>query len=548
MAFNLADVFETVADAVPDRIALTYEGVDHSYQLLERESNQVAHMLSANGIAAGGHVSLFLKNSLEHVTTILGVIKLRAVPINVNYRYTPAELLYIFENSDSVAIVVEETEHQENLAQIIGQIPTLRTVLVIGEVAGALADAAAQAGVAVAPFAPDGHSDVRDFEPRTGDELWVLYTGGTTGYPKGVMWRHDDFFHKPLSGGNPYEDNNPRKNLGEVAAAAKEFPDLAFLIAAPLMHGAALYSLFTFLTLGARLVLMRSFDPDKVVRSIESDKVNVILIVGDGMGSPLADAMNELKDEVDMSALFSITSGGAIWSVGVRERMLAAKPELLLRDNFGASESGNDGAFEVREDGTLAMPPTSKMTVLDEKLEPIEPGSGEVGMIARIGNVPLGYYGDEEKSARTFPTLPDGTRVSVLGDMAHVEADGTIVFLGRGSQCINTGGEKVFAEEVEACLHAHPAVADALVVAAPDERMGQKVSAVVAVRPDKATPTLEEIQEHCRTMLAGYKIPRLLVLVDEIKRTPAGKADYRWAKDTALGASVSGAVSSAGTS
>jgi acyl-CoA synthetase (AMP-forming)/AMP-acid ligase II len=289
---------------------------------------------------------------------------------------------------------------------------------------------------------------------------------------------------------------------------------------------------------------MRSFDPEKVVRSIESDKVNVILIVGDGMGSPLADAMAELKDEVDMSALFSITSGGAIWSVAVRERMRAVKPDLLLRDNFGASESGNDGAFEVREDGTLAMPPSPKMTVLDEKLEVIEPGSGEVGMIARIGNVPLGYYGDEEKSARTFPTLPDGTRVSVLGDMAHVEADGTIVFLGRGSQCINTGGEKVFAEEVEAALHAHPAVADALVVAAPDERMGQKVSAVVAVRPDKPAPTLDDIQEHCRTMLAGYKIPRLLVLVDEIKRTPAGKADYRWAKETALDASVSGVVSS----
>ncbi|WP_207842415.1 AMP-binding protein [Williamsia soli] len=535
MAFNLADVFETVVDSVPDTIALTYEGVDHSYHQLEVEANRVAHMLTAAGIGAGDHVSLFLKNSVEHVDTILGVIKIRAVPININYRYTPAELLYIFENSDSVAIVVEEAEHQDNLAQIVASIPTLRTIFVIGDITEGLAAAAADSGVTVQPFDPSGYSDERDFEPRTGDELWVLYTGGTTGYPKGVMWRHDDFFHKPLSGGNPY-DENPRKDLAEVGAAAKEFPGLSFLIAAPLMHGAALYSLFTFLTLGARLVLMRGFDPEKVVRSIEADKVNVVLIVGDGMGSPLADAMEKLKDEVDLSTLFSITSGGAIWSVGVRERMLAVKPDLVLRDNFGASETGNDGAFEVREDGTLAMPPSSKMSVLDEKLNVIPPGSEDVGMIARIGRVPLGYYRDEEKSARTFPQLADGTRVAVLGDMGLVEADGTIVFLGRGSQCINTGGEKVYAEEVEACLHAHPAVADALVVPSPDERMGQKVSAVVAIRPGVPEPGLDEIQAHCRTMLAGYKIPRLLVIVDEIKRTPAGKADYKWAKQAALDA------------
>jgi acyl-CoA synthetase (AMP-forming)/AMP-acid ligase II len=535
MGFNLADVFETVADAVPDTVALTYEGVDHTYQQLETESNKVAHMLTASGIGAADHVSLFLKNSVEHVTTILGVIKIRAVPININYRYTPAELLYIFENSDSAAIVVEEPEHQNSLAEIIRQIPTLRTVFVIGEITEALSVAAADAGVNVHLFDSSECSDRRDFEPRTGDELWVLYTGGTTGYPKGVMWRHDDFFHKPLSGGNPYE-NKPRQDLAEVGTAAKEFPGLSFLIAAPLMHGAALYSLFTFLTLGARLVLMRAFDPEKVVRSIEADKVNVVLIVGDGMGSPLADAMAKLKDEVDLSSLFSVTSGGAIWSMAVREKMLAVKPDLLLRDNFGASETGNDGAFEVREDGTLAMPPTSNMTVVDEKLNTIAPGSDDVGMIARIGRVPLGYYRDEEKSLRTFPTLPDGTRIAVLGDMGQVEADGTIVFLGRGSQCINTGGEKVFAEEVEACLHAHPSVADALVVPAPDERMGQKVSAVVAIRPDAAEPGLDEIQAHCRTMLAGYKIPRLLVVVDEIKRTPAGKADYRWAKQAALDA------------
>ncbi|MEO7077932.1 MAG: acyl-CoA synthetase, partial [Rhodococcus sp. (in: high G+C Gram-positive bacteria)] len=209
------------------------------------------------------------------------------------------------------------------------------------------------------------------------------------------------------------------------------------------------------------------------------------------------------------------------------------KPDLLLRDNFGASESGNDGAFTIDEVGTLRMPPSPSMTLVDERLNEIPAGSEDVGYIARIGNVPLGYYKDEEKTARTFPTRSDGTRLSVLGDMGKVEADGTIVFLGRGSQCINTGGEKVFAEEVEAALHAHPSISDALVVAAPDQRMGQRVAAVIATYPESPELTLDDVQEHCRKTLAGYKIPRSVVLVEEVKRTPAGKADYRWAKTVA---------------
>ncbi|MFZ2526946.1 MAG: AMP-binding protein [Rhodococcus sp. (in: high G+C Gram-positive bacteria)] len=526
--FNLADVFETVATSVPDRIALTYEDRNLTYAQLDGEANRAAHMLAQAGVSEGDHVSLFLKNSVEHVTSILGLIKIRAVPINVNYRYTPTELEYIFTNSDSVAVVVELPDHQRVLAGLLDKCPLIRSV-VVGEVTAELRDAAAHRSVAVFSFA-DAHDLPADaeFPARSGDDLYLLYTGGTTGYPKGVMWRHDDFFRKPLSGGNPY-GTEARKDLAEVAAAAKEFPELAFLIAAPLMHGAALYSLFTFFTLGARVVLRRDFDPKKVVEAIETDKVQVILIVGDGMGLPLVDEMERRKGEVDYSSLFSITSGGAIWSTSVRDRMLAVKPDLLLRDNFGASESGNDGAFTVDEAGSLRMPPSPNMILVDEQLEEIPAGSEDVGYIARIGNVPLGYYKDEEKTARTFPTRSDGTRLSVLGDMGRVEADGTIVFLGRGSQCINTGGEKVFAEEVEAVLHAHPAVADALVVAAPDERMGQAVAAVIAFYPDADELTLEAVQEHCRASLAGYKIPRSIVVVDEVKRTPAGKADYRWA-------------------
>ncbi|MDG3013484.1 AMP-binding protein [Speluncibacter jeojiensis] len=533
MQFNLADIVETVASAVPDRIALTYEGENFTYAHLDAEANKVAQMFARAGLGHGDHVALFLKNSVEHVTSILGLIKIRAVPINVNYRYTPAELEYIFTNSDSAAVVVELPEHQDTLAALLGSCPLVRTIVVIGETTAALAAAAAERSVTVVSFA-DAHNlpATAEFETRSGDDMYVLYTGGTTGYPKGVMWRHDDFFRKPLSGGNPYGQDQ-RQDLAEIAAAAKEFPDMAFLIAAPLMHGAALYSLFTFFTLGARVVLMRDFDPAKIVSAIETERLQVILIVGDGMGLPLVDEMERRQGEIDLSSLYSITNGGAIWSVSVRNRMLAVKPDLLLRDNFGASESGNDGAFSVDEQGNLRMASSPILTLVDESLEPITPGSDQIGYIARVGNVPLGYYGDEEKTARTFPTRADGTRLSVLGDMGRIETDGTLVFLGRGSQCINTGGEKVFAEEVEAALHAHPAICDALVVGAPDERMGQRVAAVIATYPDATDPTLADVQEHCRQTLAGYKIPRSMVIVDEVKRTPAGKADYRWAKEVA---------------
>ncbi|GAC70524.1 AMP-binding protein [Gordonia soli] len=539
MKFNLADVFETVADSVPERIALSFEGRQISYAELDRLSNQVAHLLASAGIGHDDNVSLFLKNSVEHVTSLLGLLKIRAVPVNINYRYTNPELHYIFDNSDSRAVIVELPEHQRSVAALLAELPTVRVVFVIGDVTDELR--AAVGGL------PDGRevrivdfgdaetqSLERDFESRTGDELYLLYTGGTTGYPKGVMWRHDDFFRKPLSGGNPYGD--ARKDLAEIGTAVKDFGSIGFLLAAPLMHGAASYSLFTFFTLGGRLILMRDFDPAKIVSGIETEQIQIILIVGDGMGMPLVEELEKRKDSVDLSSLFSITSGGAIWSQHVRDRMVAVKPDLLLRDNFGASESGNDGEIMLDDNGNLKVPPTDKMMVVDEKLNRLEPGSGDVGYIARIGNVPLGYYKDEEKSARTFPTLPDGTRISVLGDMGYVEADGSIVFLGRGSQCINTGGEKVYAEEVEATLHAHPAIHDALVVPVPDERYGQRVAAVAELTDGFTEPTLEEVQAHCRESLAGYKVPRNIVFVDAVKRTPAGKADYRWAKDTASAA------------
>ncbi|NMD54253.1 MULTISPECIES: AMP-binding protein [Tsukamurella] len=533
MKFNLADIFEAVVDAVPERIVLSYEGDQTSYAEMDEQANQVAHLFAAQGIGAFDHVALFLKNSVEHVQSLVALIKIRAVPVNVNYRYTGPELEYIFTNSDARGIVVEMPEHQRTLAGLIGKLPDLRTVFVVGPVEPELATAVDGApDVALVPFADAAaQSTARDFEKRTGEEHYIIYTGGTTGYPKGVVWQHDDFFRKPLSAGVPY-GGEPRQNLDEVGQGAKDFPPLAFLIAAPLMHGAAAYSLFTFFVLGSRVILERDFKAAEIVRNIQRDQTQTILIVGDAMGIPLVEEMEKQKDTADFSSLFSITSGGAIWSKHVRDRMAAIKPELILRDNFGASESGNDGVMTLDENGNLHAPPTEKMMVVDESFQQITT-PGEVGYIARVGNVPLGYYNDPEKSARTFPTLADGRRISVLGDMGYPAEDGGIVFLGRGSQCINTGGEKVYAEEVEATLHGHPAISDALVVPVPDARYGQRVAAVISVAEGKDRPSVEDVQTFARSELAGYKVPRTIVFVDQVKRTPAGKADYRWAKSTA---------------
>jgi acyl-CoA synthetase (AMP-forming)/AMP-acid ligase II len=533
--FNLGDIFEAIADAVPDRPAIGYEGTDVTYRELDERANAMGHLLLSHGIGPGDHVALYLKNSLEHVYAMVGLLKIGATSVNVNYRYTPTELTYILDNADATAVFVELPEHQRTLASVLSE-TRVRAVFVVGETVDDLT-AAAGDDVSLVTVDLEGQSTERDFPARSGDQLYLLYTGGTTGYPKGVMWRHDDFFHKPLSGGNPYGPES-MKDLAAIAHNASTFAPLSFLLAAPLMHGAAIYSMFMFFINGGRLVLQRDFVASKVLDAVENNGVQIILIVGDGMGAPLVEEMErrQAAGTLDVSGLLSITNGGAIWSTSVRERMRAVKPDLWFRDNFGASETGNDGELVMDEHGTLRSAPSPGMTVLDETLRPVEPGSEDIGYIARVGRVPLGYYKDQEKSDRTFVTLPDGRRAAILGDMGRLEPDGSIVFLGRGSGCINTGGEKVFPEEVEAAVQGHPAVHDVLVVGVPDERFGQKVAAVISAPDGTTPPTLEELQAHCRETLAGYKVPRVVVAVDEVKRTPAGKADYRWAGATATAA------------
>ncbi|SEM46220.1 acyl-CoA synthetase [Rhodococcus maanshanensis] len=532
MSLNLADLTEALIDGVPDKIALVCGDDTRTFIEFDAGANQIAHHLAAQGIQPGAHVGLHARNSIEYVESLLGCLKVRAVPVNVNYRYIDAELTYLYNNAQ-LAAVVADGEFSDVIADVLPKCPTLQHIVLIGEAAGpALSAAAAAAGVSVVDFhtAVAEQSPGRDFPERSSDDRYIIYTGGTTGMPKGVMWRHEDFYFAALSGGNLM--GAPFLSGAELAAAAAANADpLSYLLTAPLMHGAASYSLFTCMFMGSKHVLMPKFEPVEALRLIEKHKLRCVQLVGDAIARPLADAIAENRDRFDLSSLWAIGSGGALWSASVREQLQELLPNVVLRNGFGSSESGNDGELKASEDGLLRMAPSPKVRVVDADFATIVPGSDEIGYLARVGHVPIGYFGDPEKTAATFPVV-DGVRLSVLGDLARVEEDGSIVVLGRGSSCINTGGEKVYAEEVEEAIKAHPDVLDAVVAGIPDPTYGQRVSAVIQARNGVDAPGRDDLIAHCRAHIAGYKVPRTVVVVPEIVRSPSGKADYRWAKAT----------------
>lgn len=533
MQFNLADLFEGVADAVPDREALVCGERRLTYAQMEERANRLAHHLLANGIGAGDHVGLYLYNGIEYMEGTLAAFKARAVPININYRYVEEELRYLFDNADLVGLI-HHREFAPRIGAVAGELPKLRTFVAVDDGSGA--DCSAIGSVdyeeALAASSPE-----REFAPRSPDDLYILYTGGTTGMPKGVMWRQEDIFFAALMGGNPY--GPPPERPEQVGENAKAGGVITSLPAAPLMHGAAQWAALIYLFSGGKLVLApgKRFDADRVWQLVQDERVNTIAIVGDAMARPLAEALDKPGVSYDTSSLFVVGSGGAMFSEGVKEQLRAKLPDIRLMDSFGGSEGGNQGQG-VAASGPGAAGPRFQAdetsAVLGDDMRPLPPGTGVVGMLARRGRIPLGYYKDPEKTAKTFVEV-DGVRWAVAGDMATIEADGTIVLLGRGSSSINSGGEKIFPEEVEAALRSHPAVFDTVVVGVPDERWGERVAAVVQPRSGY-TPTLEEIDAHCRTKIAGYKVPRELHLVDEIQRQPSGKPDYKWGRAIALGA------------
>lgn len=525
---NEAAVFEAVADRIPDNPLLTMDGVDYTYRQIDELANRMGHLLKAHGAEPLSHVALYMKNSAEHMAAIVASMKIRVAGINVNYRYTPAELVYLFNDSQSVAVMVD-AEFAETMAAAVPQLTSTRTILAVGGTPQVLADACAAAGLTLVDVDAElpQQSAERGFEPARGDDHWIVYTGGTTGFPKGVQWTMSDYYYACLSGGNPYGDK--RHSPQEVADNVSPDGGFRVVISAPLMHGAGLFTLLTFVNMGGHLILFRDFDAEVIVDATAEHKAGLLMFVGDGMAVPITDALLEAKKTKDFSSMFMVASGGGIWSKSSRERLHEEFPNVIIRDNFGASETGNDGELNLNEDGEMVLAPTPRLGLIDESNQPVAPGSDVVGYIVRRGHVPLGYWNDPEKTAKTFPVV-DGQRVAVLGDMGRIREDGSIVFLGRGSGCINTGGEKVFPEEVEQALKAHPAVHDALVAGAPDPRFGQKVAAVVSFREGTSAEP-EELSAFLRESLANYKVPKVIVVVPEIRRSPAGKADYKWAKE-----------------
>lgn len=514
--FQLADVWEAIADAIPDEPALITDEREMSWAELDARATRLANHLKGVGVGRGDHVAIHAMNCVEWVESFLGCFKLGAVPINVNYRYVEAELRYLYDNADVVAVIVAP-EYVSAVEAVKDALPRLHHTLVIGP--------DYEAAIAAA-------SATRDFPGRSADDVYIIYTGGTTGMPKGVMWRHEDILFGAMNSGRGGRPAETPEQLAEEAKSLAFRPRMMAL--GPMMHGGSQWLLGNAFTMGGTVVLYtrKGFDADAIWDLVASAKVNSLTTIGDAMGRPLAEALLAPgAPQRDLSMLFSIGNGGAPLTEAVRVQLREALPNVMILDSYGASETGAAGAraddgegmsaprFQVGDDTTVLGDDGHRCDV------------GEVGKLARSGHIPLGYYKDPEKTAATFPTF-DGKRWVVPGDFAQIEEDGTITLLGRGSVSINSGGEKIYPEEVEAALIAHPDVFDAVVVGTPNERWGQQVTALVQLR-DGASPSVDDLIAHCRTLVADYKAPKALFVVDHVQRTPVGKSDYQWAKTTA---------------
>ncbi|UXA12913.1 acyl-CoA synthetase [Mycobacterium sp. SMC-8] len=532
MALNIADLAEHAIDAVPDRVALISGDDQLTYAELEDKANRFAHYLLDQGIKKDDKVGLYCRNRIEIVIAMLGIIKAGAILVNVNFRYVEGELKYLFDNSDMVALV-HERRYADRVANVLPETPNVKTVLVVED--GSDDDYQRYGGVEFDAALAQG-SPERDFGPRSEDDIYLLYTGGTTGFPKGVMWRHEDIY-RVLFGGTDFATGEPIADEYGLAKQAVENPPMVRYPIPPMIHGATQSATWMALFSGHTTVLVPEFDPDEVWRTIAKHKVNLLFFTGDAMGRPLLDSLLAHQEEgntYDLSSLFLLASTAALFSTSIKEKFLELLPNRIITDSIGSSETGFGGTSIVAKGESHTGGPRvtidKNTKVLDEDGNEIEPGSGKRGIIAKCGHIPVGYFKDEKKTAETFRTY-NGVRYAIPGDYAEVEADGTVTMLGRGSVSINSGGEKIYPEEVEAALKGHPDVFDALVVGVPDPRFGQHVAAVIQPR-EGARPTLAELDAFVRKEIAGYKVPRSLWFVDEVKRSPAGKPDYRWAKDT----------------
>ena len=516
--FNLADLFEIVVDTVPDRLALVSGSVRHTYRDLEARTNRLAQALQARGLKAGDHVGLQLYNGHQYFESMLALLKIRCVPININYRYVTEELAYLYDNADLKGLFFE-AELSGQVHPALSAAPACHLLIHGGEGDPGGIDASSYESV-LAEGSPE-----RDFGPRSGQDLWIIYTGGTTGMPRGVMWEHENLLFAGLQGGRPGDD--PLETPEQLSEFILQGAPFTMHTAAPLIHGSAQFSSFIGMFTGGKSVLVpgASFIPEETARLLGDEGVTTVNLVGDAMGRPLAETF--LTGDYKAPELFVVSSAGAVLSETVKQRLGEAFPDAMIMNNFGSSEAGHAGLAITDAGGQpkfFMLPGRTKILSEDGR----ECAVGEQGKIAHCGHLPLGYYKDEEKTAATFKLI-DGIRYVLPGDAGILEEDGTVTLLGRGSVCINTGGEKVFPEEVEEGLKAHEAIFDAVVVGLADDRWGQRVTALVQLR-DSMHISEEDVIAHARSKVAGYKCPKQVFFVERVPRHATGKPDYKTAQ------------------
>jgi 3-oxocholest-4-en-26-oate---CoA ligase len=541
--FNLGQVQEKVAATIPDRECIVWRDRRLTYADVTDRSRRLASFLHRHRLGLhteratlAGHESgqdllgLYLYNGNEYLEGMLGAYKARVAPFNVNYRYVEEELRYLLGDAKARGLI-----YQAAFAPVLeGVLPDLRHLELLIQVADESGNELLPGAVDYEAALASSPPDLPPVEPSP-DDLYVLYTGGTTGMPKGVAWRQHDIFRAAM-GGRTYGTWELIESSEHLVKRVLPTPDVRIMSVPPLMHGAAQWASFYYMTMGATLVFpanTRSVDPVDVWQTVEREHVIGLSVVGDAMARPLIEELE--RGTYDTSRFLAFGSGGAMLSEGMKARILAKLPNIVVSDVAGASETGAQmGTNSVSGSvSTGRFVPGPGATVVSEDLSrELEPGEDVVGWLAQKGAVPLGYLGDAEKTARTFPVI-DTVRYSVPGDRARYLANGEIELLGRDSVTINSGGEKIFAEEVEQAIIRHPGVADVVVAGRPSERWGQEVVAIVQVA-DGASVTADELLEEAGRHVARYKLPKAISFLPHIVRSPSGKADYRWAKERAL--------------
>jgi acyl-CoA synthetase (AMP-forming)/AMP-acid ligase II len=528
--WNFADLWETVADTIPEALAQRQGDVVHTWAEFNRRANGVAATLISPNTSEQDKVAQYLYNSPEYLESIFAAFKAGLAVVNTNYRYAADELVYLWDNADVTAVVFHGT-FLEHCEQVRERVPKVKTWLWVDDENGDCPDwaipyeAAAQAGTDENVTGPWG---------RSGDHLMLLYTGGTTGMPKGVMWRQDDLFG--VLDANNKKRMPPEQDLGAVTQRLGK-PGPRNMPAAPLMHGTGLFNAISNLMIGGSITTMtgRHFSAAEFLDDVQLYGINSTAIVGDAFAKPILRALDAQPDRWDISTLRVIVSSGVMWSKETKDGLLRHNDRLIMVDSLGSSEAigmaTNTTTSESRG-GTARFELGPSTRVVMEDGRDVVPGSGELGLVALRGRTPIGYYKDEAKSAQTFVVI-DGDRYSIPGDYATVEADGTVTLIGRGSQCINTGGEKVYPEEVEECLKQHPTVADAAVVGVPDEKWGEAITALIEPHAGD-TIDASALIAHVKSKLAAYKAPKRIVPVATVGRAANGKLDYKQLKSDAI--------------